>query len=228
MRLRLALPLAALALAAPASAQAATLAVSPQKACYRSGETVGLTGAGFTPDGQSNISVTSGGSQIGTLSTDSTGAFSGSLTVALARGERVKTYAATDQLNPELTASRRLRVSALDVNVFPLSGTPGRLLRIGARGFTTGRTLWAHVKRRGGRRARNLRVGRLRGACRRIRTHRQIFREGTAPGAYLVQFDTRRRFSRRTRVRRRFTVQVFRVFDPGSARAAAQRWSARR
>jgi hypothetical protein len=205
-----------------ASASAATLTVSPQRGCYRDGSKPLLFGSGYTPNG--GVRITSDGDSIGNVGTNAAGNFGAELTVRLASGERVKTYAATDLSNPANTASLPLRVSATDVAVSPQRGAPGRRMRIRARGFTTGRTLYAHV-RRGRRYRRNIRVGRLRGACHKLRARRRLIRRGAASGRYLIQFDTRRRYSRRTRPRIRYQVTVFRVFATGaSAASTGERW----
>ncbi|HEX2234440.1 MAG TPA: hypothetical protein VHG69_13865 [Thermoleophilaceae bacterium] len=213
MEVRLAAGMAAVVgvLALAPGAQAATVAVSPQKPCYRSGETIRMSGTGFTPGG--TVDISSEGSSIGSTTADGSGNFGGRLQVA-SPNQRVKTYTATDQSNPANSASTSLTVSPLDVNIAPRNGPPGRRLRIVARGFTTGRILYAHVVR--GRRRSHVRVGRLRGPCRRLRTRRRIFRGNTRPGTYVVQFDTRRRYSPDTRVRVRFRVSVFPVFGAGA------------
>jgi hypothetical protein len=205
-------------LGAPAEASAATLSASPKKACYHSEERVNLAGADFTP--RSSVRFTSDGAPVqGSLTTDLTGAFGARLEVVRHTGEKVKTYTATDQTNPTVTASVRLRVSAVAVNVRPISGDSGRPRRITARGFTTGRRLYAHIRR--GRFRRNLRVGTLRGACHKLKITRRLFRAGTRSGVYTLQFDTRRRYSASTPVRSRFTVTIVRS---SRAQAAAQRW----
>jgi hypothetical protein len=87
----------------------------------------------------------------------------------------------------------------VDVRVTPRNGPPSRRLRIRARGFRGGSTLWAHVrrvKRPGGGpvRARTVRIGRLRGPCWTANTRKRLFRRGTPAGRYRVQFDTFRRY----------------------------------
>jgi hypothetical protein len=166
-----------------------------------------MSGSGYTPGG--GVSITSDGQSIGRTTADGAGNFGGRLTVA-SPTQRVKTYTATDQANTANTASVPLTISPLDVNLAPRNGPPGRRLRIVARGFTTGRTLYAHVVR--GRSRSNVRIGTLRGPCRRLRVRRRIFRGTARPGTYTVQFDTRRRYSPDTRVRVRFRVAVFPVF----------------
>jgi hypothetical protein len=197
------------ALAAPAAEAASVSLLQPQKACYRSGERVGIGGTGYTPN--SAITITSDGQALPSGPTaDGAGNFAGRLRVGMRSGEKVKTYAFTEQSNPANTASVQLRVSALSVGLSPRNGPPTRRFRIRARGFTSGSRLFAHVVRRGYR--RTVRLGRLRGPCRRIATRRRIFASGLASGIYTVQFDTRRRYSRGTGVKVRRRFQIFRRF----------------
>ena len=205
-RLAAAAALALAIVAAPATAGAATLGVSPRKSCYRAGESVGFAGAGYTPNGSVQVNVD--GRVLNTVPTDGSGTFAGLLTLGDPNGERVKTYSAVDTSNTAIQASLPLRVSSLDVTVKPESGVPGRVLRVRARGFTTGNTLYAHVVR-GSRNRRNVRIGALRGACRKLSVRKRLFRRQTHAGSYTVQFDTRRHYSSKTAVRVRFQVSLF-------------------
>jgi hypothetical protein len=216
----LALPLTCCALLVlPAVAGAAAVGVLPAKSCYRSGESLLIGGTQYTPN--ASVRITSDGAFIGSVTTDQNGAFQGTLRVGQRSGERSKTYTGTDLTNPANVASTTLRVTALDVTVRPRSGRPGRRVRVRARGFTTGTRLYAHIVRRGYR--RNVRIGRLKGACRTLSARSRIFRRGTRPGRYTVQFDTRRRYSSRTAVRIRYSVVIFRRAR-ASAAAAAGGW----
>lgn len=211
-RLALAASLAVMAVA-PASAQAAALVVSPVKPCYRSGEQVGLAGSGYTANGGVNIS--SDGSPLGTAVADGSGVFSGALRVAVPGGERTRTYTATDQSNGANTASIPLLVSVFDISVLPSRFTPGRSFRIRARGFTSGRRLYVHIVR--GRKKRTISLGRLRGACRGLSVRKRLFARGSPFGNYLVQFDTKRRYSSRTALRKRYTGVLYPVARSGAA-----------
>jgi hypothetical protein len=219
-------PLAALGvlgLAAPAAAGASTISVAPQRACYHAGQKLVIAGTGYSPSG--GVRITSNGSGVGSLSADQQGAFSGALTVGLAKGEQVKTYAATDTANPALTASLPLRVSALDVDVHPRSGRPGRKLRLKARGFTNSKVLYVHVVR--GRYRRTVRVGRLKEPCHTKRARKRVFSRSTRSGSYIVQFDGKKRYRKKTHVRVRFRVFVFkgrRHHRHGRASTAAVHW----
>jgi hypothetical protein len=196
----------AAALALPSSASAAELVVAPQKSCYSSGESVNLLGSGFSPLG--SATVTRDGAELGALNTDGNGAFNGILTLAQNSGRRTKTYTATDGANPSLTASAQITVSSVRVNLAPASGAPGRILRINAHGFTTGRTLWAHISR--GKSRRHVKLGRLKGACGNLRTRKRLLPRDAAIGVHTIQFDTFRRYDANQRVRDRYTITVTR------------------
>jgi hypothetical protein len=191
-------------LAVPATASAASLTVSPEKRCYSSRETVNLSGAGFTPNGSATI--TRDGTLLGSLTVFPDGGFAGALTLAQNSGKRTKTYTATDDANPTLTASTQITVSSVRVSLAPSSGPPGRLMSIRAHGFTTGKTLWAHVIK--GTSKRNLKIGALSGACGRIRTSRRLLPRNAAVGVHTIQFDTFMRYKGKRPVRDRYTITV--------------------
>jgi hypothetical protein len=196
----------ALALAIPSAASAAELTVSPQKACYSSGESVNLLGTGFSPLG--SASITRDGTLLGPLNTDGTGAFNGVLRLGQDSGRQTRTYTATDGTDSSITASAQIVVSSVGVALRPASGAPGRLLRINAHGFTTGKTLWAHVKR--GKSKRTIKLGRLKGACGSLKTRRRLLPQDAALGVHILQFDTFKRYNPRQRVRDRYTITVTR------------------
>ena len=200
----LAIAAGVVALAAPSAASAASLTVSPQKRCYSSGESVHLLGTGFSPLG--SATVTRDGAPLGALSTDATGAFNGVLTLAQVSGQRTKTYTATDSDDSGLTASAQITVSAVRVGLKPAQGTPGRILTITARGFSTGPTLWAHVIH--GKSKRNIKIGSLKGACGGLKTRKRLLPRDAALGVHKLQFDTFRRYSPKRQVRDRYTITV--------------------
>jgi hypothetical protein len=205
------------ALAVPALSSASTVTAAPAKQCYRGdgvrnpdtgvvgGEIVTLSGTGFTPGG--TVAITSNGKLLGTDNVDAAGNFGGNLTLNLASGQTLKTYAATDQANPALTASVQLRTSALTVNLRPKHGQPDRLFKIGARGFTTGKRLYAHIVK--GKFRRTVKIGKLKGVCHKIMTRKRLFPSNLGSGVYRVQFDSKRRYSKKTK------VKVIRNFQVG-------------
>ena len=195
-----------LAFAVPSTASAApSLIASPQKRCYSSREAVNLLGAGFTPLG--TATVTRDGAQLGSLENDPNGAFNGRLTLFQGSGRQTKTYTATDQTDPTLTAAVQITVAAPRVGLKPASGPPGRVMTISARGFATGPTLWAHVTHK--RKTRNLKIGRLKGACGALGVRRRLLRRNAGLGVHKIQFDTSRRYKRGNPVRDRYEITVF-------------------
>jgi hypothetical protein len=190
-------------LALPAMASAATLGVLPGKPCYRVGETVLLAGGGYTPNG--GVQVNANGKSLGILPSDGGGNLAASLRLGVPTG--LKTYTAIDTSNTANQASIQLRVSSVAVSVKPKSGRPGRVLRIKARGFTTGKTLYAHIIR--GKKRLNRRIGKLHGACHTLSVRKKMFSLHTRAGTYTVQFDGKRHYSKKTKVKARFHVTVF-------------------
>lgn len=201
--------LAVAMLAAPAASQAATL--TSDRPCYGPAQRVSLSGTGFTPSGQ--VALTAGGRQLGIEDADAAGVFSADLVApTIAEPERVDSFVATDQTDLAITATTPIRLTALRVDVRPKRGDPGRVRRIKARGFTTGKTLYAHVRR--GKSRRNIRIGRLKGACRTLSVRKRILSPRAKSGAYLVQFDSKRRYSSGTAPQVTFLVTVLRTGLP--------------
>lgn len=215
MRRALAVAIATgLALTGSASAQAATLTLSGSKDCYRLGDQLTLSGSGFTPAAPASIALD--GASLGEVQADAAGNFSAPLRIADLTGVRRRTVTATDTVNPANVATAQFLGSALAVKVRPKTGKAGRKVRIQASGFTTGKRLYAHALRRGYR--RNVFISRLKGPCRRGKARRVVLPASAPAGVYTVQFDTRRRYSRKTKVWVKFTVTV----GPTAASAAFQ------
>jgi hypothetical protein len=189
--------------------------------CYREQSTVHLVGGGFTQNGQ--VVFTRDGTPIGNPIVASAAGelFPQLILPGLVSGQKRLTYVATDQANPTLSAQVSLLVTATDVGLRPEGGEPHRLLTINARGFFEGSTLYAHVVRTGRQpgRARNLRIGRIRGSCKQVEARKRLFSRGTAPGKYRVQFDTFRRYKSKREIETEFVVTVFRT--AGAARATS-------
>lgn len=215
-----ALPIAALALVAPGAASAATLSVAPAKACYRSAESFTMSGTGFTPSAPVNVAANNATLNGSPLNADPAGSISASLKLGQAKGQQTKTLVATDTTNPALTASASLLVSAVSVNVKPNNGAAGRLVRVSARGFTTGKTLYAHISKNGKSKA-NFKVAKLKGDCRKGSGKKKLFASDTPSGTYKVQFDTKRKRSSKTEVKSVYTVTIFPMVKGARASAAA-------
>ena len=186
---------AAVALAAPASGAAATLTATPAKACYGTGDTVSFTGSGFTASGLVDFARDGRPVSGSPLPAQPDGTVSGDLDVLQPNGQALRTYTATDRQNPANVASTIIRVSELDVRMRPAGGPPAARRMIVAEGFTSGRVLWAHIRFR--RSVRNVRIGRLEGACGRLERKMRLFPRGAPFGRRLIHYDTVRRFRRR-------------------------------
>jgi hypothetical protein len=202
----LAVAVALATLAAPSAAQAASLSTDPPKPCYRSGEIVSFLGSGFTPSSTSNL--TRDGVFVSPITADSTGQFDAELRLTQDQGAQIRTYTVTEANNANVSASVPVTVSALGVSLSPRTGSVSRRFRIRARGFTTGKSLWAHIVHR--RSQRNVKVGRLRGACHNLRTRMRLLTQNARLGRHRIQFDTFRRYKRDRPVRATYTIRVVR------------------
>jgi hypothetical protein len=215
-----AVAIAAAMLALPSAAAAeATLGVDPAADCYREQSIVHLPGAGFTPNG--GVLFTRDGTPLGSaIRADAGGQLFPQLILpGLVSGQRRLTYLATDQTDSSLTADVSLLVTATDVALTPANGPPNRRLTIRGRGFFGGGTLYAHVVRTGKKtpHARNMRIGKITGACKKVTARRRLFTKKTAAGHYRVQFDTFRRYQAKRTIKTNFKVTVYR--RAGTARA---------
>ncbi len=211
----------AVALIAPANSLAAALAVLPTKSCYGSGEEVTLFGTGFTPNSSAAVAID--GKQLDFAPSDAEGVIRGKLTLGSIRGERNRVLTAVDQANQANVGVAPLHASGVAVSVKPRRAGPGKRVRVKAYGFTGSRRLYAHVRR--GRFRRNVELGRLKGSCRKLSRRIKIFSRGTSPGIYIVQFDGKRRYSKKTVPAITYRVTIFRrIVRRGFAAAAAESW----
>ncbi len=98
-------------------------------------------------------------------------------------------------------ATRRFYSTTFTAGFRPSSGDPRRLrTRFAAYGFGAGRTLYLHYVAPGGRRsALDRPIGRLGGACGKLRSAgKRLFPFNPKAGRWLLQFDTKRGYSRRS------------------------------
>ena len=202
----LAVAVAIATMATPSVAHAASLTTKPAKSCYRSGETVHFIGADFTPSNLVNLSRDN--IFVASIPADGAGRFDASLRLLQDQPKQERTYTATDSTNPGLSASVPVTVSPVGVNLSPGTGPVSRRFRIRARGFTTGRTLWAHVIHK--RSKRHLRIGRLKGACHELRARRRLLGRNAGFGRHRIQFDTFRRYRANRAVKTPYTIRVVR------------------
>jgi len=211
----------AVALAAPAGASGATLRLENQKPCFGTGDTVRFFGEGYTPGGV--VDFTRDGERVPAdppITAGSDGTVNARLSVVVnGRNQERRTYAATERRNPAITASVPVTASPLDVTMRPRRGRPNLPRRITAVGFTSGRTLWAHILFRGN--VRTFRVGTLTGPCRRLRATKRLFGARPPSGRHIIQFDTSRRYRRRVPQRITFRFRIFRKSGASATAASA-------
>ena len=200
----LAVAVAIATLAAPSAAQAASLTPNPAKPCYRSGESVHFIGDGFTAS--DSVDLRRDGVFVSSILTDVAGRFDAGLRLFEDRRQQERTYMATDSSSPGVTASAAVRVSPVGVALSPQTGAVSRRFRIRARGFTTGRTLWAHVVHK--RSKRHLRIGRLKGACHDLSARRRLLSRNARYGRHRIQFDTFRRYRANRAVETHYAIRV--------------------
>jgi hypothetical protein len=189
----------------PAVADGQDLVLTADRSCYGANQVISLTGYGFTPDG--DVALSAEGQQLGIGIADYDGVFTARLRApALPFAFLPLRFTATDQTYLLNRASTTVRLTSLGVRVTPTTGAPSRPRRIRARGFFNGPTLYAHVRRDG--RTRNVRIGDLHGACRRLDVTRRLFRADVRAGTYTLHFDTNRRYFPSARPRVTYAVTI--------------------
>jgi hypothetical protein len=205
----------------PCSALGATIGLAPKKPCYRSGEQIFIGGSGYTANTPAEITLDH--KSLGQTVANAQGMIFGVLSLGLVSGERNRLLAATDGANAANFATLTLHASGVAVNVRPRRAGPGRAVRITARGYTSSKRLYAHIRR--GHFHRNAAVGRLKGACHKLSRRARLFPPGTRTGVYSVQFDGKRRYSKKTTPRILYRVTIFRTLvRRSSASTPSESW----
>jgi hypothetical protein len=218
LKIRVAAAAALVLTAVIAPSAMGAVVVTSDRACYREGESAGFLGTGFQPN--QLVAVSIDGRQIATDQADNLGRIGGRISPlsAIPRSQQNRALSMTQTTNPALTATRTFAETKLYVVTKPSSFRPGRRLRIRAGGFYgAGKTLYGHVR---GPRKRNLRIGRVKGACGKVSaTKKRILKKNDSPGFYIVQFDTARKFAglRTPQVRRAYTIRRIIRFSRASA-----------
>lgn len=196
-------------IAVPATAQAATLEAS--RTCYPNGKEVVLTGDGFAPDAA--ITFTVNGRRIsGNAIAGDEGGFTVTYPPPTAETQDRLVIGATDS---EGTAARtRLFVTRQRaVTAHPAKTDNVRTWKAVFKlwGFRRGKA-FVHYIAPNGRHRKTVKLGRLKGPCGRLRTRKRRVLPFANPsyGKWKLQFDTRRRYRKRTVNRRVIPVNVFR------------------
>jgi hypothetical protein len=205
----------AVLVAAP-TASAAMLATTSR--CFQGGSDVVVAGAGFTA--KSVVTVSRDGINIGSATADEQGAFRNKFTTPKLSGgvrETVYDLVASDGTNTAITRYRATKVIA---GFVPATGNPATLrVRFNVFGFGLFKSqpkVYLHYVRPSGSLHRTVSLGRARGTCGHLRLKRRrlLFPFRPQRGRWMLQFDTRKRYTRATASSRfawvRKPVQVFR------------------
>lgn len=211
--------------ATAATAQAEpSIAITPLQACYLAGETYTVSGGGFSANGSVNLSVD--GAAIGvSQATDAAGSYSLPLRFGALDAVKTHTMSATDAANPALTASVSFVGTTQQVASRSSRGKPGKKSKLRGYGFIFGRKAYMHVRGHGIKSDKFL--ARVQAPCGTF-TVRKAFVPANAPvGKYRVQFDHKKRYSRRTPHKKVYELSVFRTANAAAASAGAfsTRWA---
>jgi hypothetical protein len=198
-----------------ATAEAATLGLEASP-CQISGEKVNLLGGGYTPNSYVNVALD--GRSLGDLPTDASGVIAGTLTPQGLKGVKTHSLVATDTANAALTATYSFLGTTRQVTVKPKHARAGKKLKLNGYGFLKGGKAYIHVRGHGY--SADAKVGKPKGACGTWSARRHVVPSTAAAGSYSVQFDQKKRFSRKTKPRVRGTMTVTRTFSSLGAPAS--------
>jgi hypothetical protein len=179
------------------TAQAQSLSIAPVKPCYLSGEKITVTAAGFTAGGLVDFALD--GRALGPLVADPAGTAIGELQLGGMRGVKSHGLSATDQANPALVANASFLGTTRQVVVKPQTAPAGRERRLKGYGFLAGPRVFMHV--RGNGYSSDKRIARPTGSCGTFATRKVIVPASAGLGRYRVQFDHKKRYSKKTRPR---------------------------
>ncbi len=150
------------------------------------------------------------------LTADAAGNVGESFVLRGLRGAKTHTIVATDATNPALTATTTLMGTTPQVTVKPANARADKKRKMRGYGFLSGPKAYMHVRNHGV--SSDTLVGRPKGPCGTFGpTKRRIVSAGAASGNYRVQFDAKKKYSKKTRPRLVYTLRVFRTFKAASA-----------
>ena len=184
--------------------------------CYRERTRIPVTGEGFAPNAPVQVGFAS--RRPVTKTTDADGGFKARVPVPelgdSPRPGRV-TLHAIDGSPEASTASTNVQLTAVAVAVNDASlQRRGEKLRFRFSGFPNGRNIWGHYLF-GGKERGKQRFGKAKGPCGTLRTRAPLIPKFIGrDGIWTIQFDGRKKYSRKTKPSLRRKIQVFRV--PGA------------
>jgi hypothetical protein len=203
--------------ASAGAAQAATIGISPVKACYLTGEEINFAGNGFTPGGP--VDITIDGTSLGQIGADAAGNIANVIRLGGMRGAKSHALTATDLTNPAIVATASYLGTRNYVTVKPDRARAGKQRTIRGFGFLAGPRVYMHV--RGGGYRSDKRIAASAAPCGTFAVRRVIVPASAGTGSYKVQFDARKRYSKKTRPRVTGTMTV----GLGAAGARAASWA---
>ncbi len=201
--------MAGIALATPAAAGAATL--DPSKSCYFNNDLARLSGTGFAPDSQITFTV-NGRPLRTTVRSNSAGDVLVRYDPPRTETERELGIRATDSegtsARTTVFVTRKRRVTA-NPDSAPNVRTWKAVFRLF--GFGRGKA-FIHYVNPNGVHKKNVRLGRLRGPCGRLKTEKRRVMPFRNPqfGVWKLQFDTRRKYDPDIARKRVIPVRVYR------------------
>lgn len=189
-----------------ATAQAQSLTITPPKPCYVAGEQITATAAGFTPGGLVDFAID--GRSLGPIVADAAGTAGGVIRLGGMRGAKSHGLTATDQTNPALVANAAFLGTTRQVVVKPETAPAGAERRLKGYGFMAGLRVYMHVRGHGY--SADKRIAKPSGPCGTFATRKVIVTASAGLGRYTVQFDAKKKYSKKTRPRVRGTMKVSR------------------
>jgi hypothetical protein len=204
-------------LLAPAAAPAAM--VTTDHACYVGSTPVTLTGTGFEPG---RPVVVRNEQPFEVPATDAAGAFAVAFPAPVLptiepRFQRF-TLTATEPDNPAMTAATTFLATTFAVKVTPARAQPSHRVRYRMSGFPPGVAVYGHWRFRH-RTRKTIRIGSADVPCGFVSRRIRQIPVRAHVGTWDVQFDTHRRYSRRSVPRLALSISVVRAAGRASARA---------
>ena len=195
--------------ATAATAQAATISLSPLQSCYLANTSATLNGAGFTAGGFVNVTVD--GQSGGGTQADTAGNFAGQFNFGPMKAVKTHTITATDATDPAITATTTFVGTTHQVATRNDNSKPGKKIKLRGYGFLFGPKAFMHVRGHGNK--SNKFLARPKAPCGTF-TVRTAFVPSNAPlGKYRVQFDHVKKYSKRTPGKLVFDLTVYRTFN---------------
>jgi hypothetical protein len=191
------------AFAAPAQAQ--SVAIASPKPCYLPGEQFTASGAGFTAGGAVDVQLD--GTSLGQIAADAAGNIATPpIVLGTMRGAKSHSLTLVDQTNTALMATTSFLGTTNQVIVKPKDARAGTKRRLKGYGFMAGPRVFMHVRGNGYR--ADKRIAKPSGPCGTFVTRKVIVPGSAGLGAYKVQFDAKKKYSKKTRPRVVGTMRV--------------------